>query len=77
MVLNLDLLKNVELPLCFPHIENVNTPRRKGETRGNLRQRGLSERRAFPSADLLSKAQKADLHFYSVRLVCGSNTQRP
>lgn len=89
MVLNLDLLKSVELLLCSPHIENVNinsvyllflpvyTPRRKGETRGNLRRRGLSESSAFPSADLLPKAQNADLHFCSVRLVCGSDTQRP
>ena len=43
---------------------------------GDLRQRGQSEEERWPRANLLSKTQEAHLHFYSVRLAWGSNTQR-
>lgn len=43
---------------------------------GDLRQRGQSEEERWPRANLLSKAQEAHLHFYSVRLAWGSITQR-
>lgn len=49
---------------------------RKWKTLENLRQKGCL-RTAFPSSDLLSNAKDSDLHFYSVQLVRGSNTQRP
>ena len=43
---------------------------------GRPGQRGLSKEARWPRAHLLSKAQEAHLHFYSVRLAWGRNTQR-
>ena len=43
---------------------------------GDLGQREQSDEERWPRANLLSKAQEAHLHFYSVRLAWGSNTQR-
>ena len=43
---------------------------------GDLGPREQSDAERWPRANLLSKAQEAHLHFYSVRLAWGSNTQR-
>lgn len=57
-------------PACTP------TRGGAGGTLGDLGQRGLSKEARWPRANLLSKAQEAHLHFYSVRLAWGRNTQR-
>ena len=79
------------MPLGFLHMEKVSfnsvylwfvpacTPTRgQGGGRGalgDLGQRGLSKEERWPRANLLSKAQEAHLHFYSVQLAWGRNTQ--